>query len=382
MALPVTLKKKFPTDYAPDAVKVLEAMSFGKDLQIFGTGAIRSQLYSGDYDGFEETTFKSVLDIVKRFKNVVYNILSIANTYIGDIKCGTVEEFKVVPDDLSVTTYSRYKLLILQKLHGLYKKQVITKKELVDSIKYLKPKVSIYDIETIKYKLRFNIVRWTPKEINAGFKYYRNKLITLAEALQTPTITKIDVISWMSGNRYCDFSIIYVFKIKGKVVGADIDPDLETSIKKNMIELEHDGKYFKLAKRMFALTRFTEPKNEKLLTIFSNLFNSDLGNIYQITGDLAAMKSIIDNTRDFKPVENFKFELGEMIKRMSSIVIPKFLQEEPSILHDIHKLIENPITNKQLYEKIENDLNVILNDMAKRYLKHHQLLPLPKKFSL
>ena len=119
-------EKPFPSGYPDDAVKVLKAMSFteGKALNIVGSQALRSQLYAGDYDGYEivETEYptdKEALDyLVSKFQSMIKELKSMKNVYIGDIKAGVIEEWRVIP------TKKLYNLrATMEKVEDLYKKK-------------------------------------------------------------------------------------------------------------------------------------------------------------------------------------------------------------------------------------------------------------------
>ena len=85
-------KRDFPTNYPSDAVRILRTMSFGKGLLLVGSMAIRSQLYAGDYDGFEvvkceqKTKTACLTHLRKRFQEIVAEIQRLPNVFLGDIK--------------------------------------------------------------------------------------------------------------------------------------------------------------------------------------------------------------------------------------------------------------------------------------------------------
>ena len=58
--------KEYPDNYPADAVRILDAMSFGKGLVLLGSMSLRSQQYAGDYDGFEQVKMKGPVDTVLR----------------------------------------------------------------------------------------------------------------------------------------------------------------------------------------------------------------------------------------------------------------------------------------------------------------------------
>ena len=73
----------------------------------------------------------------------------------------------------------------------------------------------------MKSKIKFHILRWTPKDIINGFIMLRNQLkFTLHEALETG-LTKIDIVTLVQHNRYIEISMIYIFQCHNKNIFND-----------------------------------------------------------------------------------------------------------------------------------------------------------------
>ena len=375
----VNLLKKYPLNYSEDVVNIINMMSFTDNVLILGSSSLKAQKYASDYDGYEDANMNSINDIIKKFKSIVSNLIKQPNTFITDIKCGTFDLFKVIPDDMTPNNYKKLKPSMITKLKTLFKDNVITKTELNESLLYLKKDtIDLYEVEVIKKEIRFNILRWKPEDILKGKINYRGYDISLKFALQTPIFSKIDVVSWVENNRYTDFSIIYVFSVKGKIINKGLD-DFVTIVKKNIIVLLYEENYFKVAKRIFALARYIKPIDDKTLNILSKLFNSDLGIIYQVKGDIGTIESII--TIHKKITNTLKIEFIQMINRLSHVVIPSYLDKEYNILKEINLLIKDPY-NIKLIEKIQEQLQFILNNESLKYLKDNGLYPIPNKYLL
>jgi hypothetical protein len=97
----ITLKKAYPEGYPNDAVDLLKSMSFtdGKAVNVVGSMSLRSQVYAGDYDAYEKVSFKGtktliVKRFVNKFKSIIKSLHKFPFTYIGDIKSGSVEEWR------------------------------------------------------------------------------------------------------------------------------------------------------------------------------------------------------------------------------------------------------------------------------------------------
>ena len=196
-----TAPKSYPENYPSDALAILDAMSFsdGKAVKILGSMSIRSQQYAGDYDAYEvvkKSGDKATVlkQLAQQFKEIVKRLGRMPNVAIGDIKAGTIEEWRVIPKsagvvDGKVVGYSAESSK--SKIDSLRRKGVISKQEEEFAYKHLKPTLSAEDFLKVRKDLRFNLIRWTVPEVLAGQKRLRDgSTYTLEEAFDSPTITK------------------------------------------------------------------------------------------------------------------------------------------------------------------------------------------------
>jgi hypothetical protein len=141
-------------------------------------------------------------------------------------------------------------------------------------------------------EIKFHIVRWTPKEILNGKKTLRDgRTYSLAEAVQSPTITKLDVIALVSG-RYTDFSIIYEFHLGSKILNEDvIDP--EASLKESIKQYQREGNRFKVLKRKFSLAKLQN--NTKELQKIHTILNSEAGKLYTLYSDVKTLADLLES---------------------------------------------------------------------------------------
>jgi hypothetical protein len=374
----VIARKDYPTGYPTDASEILRNMSFtdGKNVRIVGSMALRSQIYAGDYDAVEVVNLTGtkqlvVRDLVKKFKQIIKDLKTIPNTYIGDIKSGSIEEWVIIHDEYN---YEKS----IKKLEELHKQKIITIDEYDDGKKRIKPTVSKLELLALRRDFRPNIIRWKPRDILLGFKILKDKRkFTLAEAFQTPTITKLDVVSWVQNNRFTDFSMIYQFKNNGNIMNP-VKTDIETSIRENIFMLHHEGNYFKMAKRMFALAKFKGYID--VLEKLSPLFNGDVGRLYMVYGDIGTLENLIENT-DNLPYSKIIFEIDQFKGRLSNISLDKYVNKENELFTLIDKLTSitsSEYTHKSMKEILEK-LKVILSNLmsyyAKSYLNNIKLMP-------
>ena len=371
----ILIKKSYPDGYPDDVVQTLNNMSFtdGKDIKLMGSTPLRSQVYAGDYDGYEFVETKgdrksAVRELVKKFQEIVRRIQKQEKTYISDIKCGSIDDWVVVDENYDHAAS-------LEKLKNLYRKKIITIKDYLLEKKLLKPVSQLKHLELlyVRHEIRHNIVRWTPAEILKGEKkLVDGRKYTLEEAVQSHTMTKIDVISWVQNNRFTDFSCIYVFKNNGTILNVGLDPNAENSIRDNMYVLKSQGNYFKMAKRMFALARIQNKR--RIIEGLSPMFNGDLGRMYHVYGDIGTLESLFEMNADV-PYSAIKLEIDQFKGRLSNVGISGFLRNEPQILKNIEKA-ESRRSMQTALGELKEKLYELMSRYAKVYLLKHGLMRL------
>jgi len=372
----ITKLKEYPDGYSEDAMKVLNTMSFssGKDVKILGSMSLRSQVYAGDYDAYETVvTHGSKSDalrtLVKTFKKIIKETQQIPNTFIGDIKSGSIEEWKIIGEPFNYEAS-------IQKLEELYEDKIISKEMFEEGKKKIKPHPTKLERLALQREFRPNVLRWTTKEVLLGFKRLQDgRKFKLEEAFETPIITKLDVVSWVQNNRFTDFSMIYEFKHNSTSLNKEIT-NIEESLRKNIFVLFHEKNYFKMAKRMFSLAKLKKYQN--VLEILSPLFNGDAGRLYMVYGDIGTLESLLENHETVSE-SKLDFEIDQFKQRLSNITFEKYISKE----HEIFRLIDSIVDTKHSRDSLLKQLNTlkqILSELmsayAKQYLLKHKVMPI------
>jgi len=368
--------KTYPDNYPADAVRVLDAMSFGKGLVLLGSMSLRSQQYAGDYDGFEVVKMKGTAATVlprlrKRFQAMIRELQSMKNVWIGDIKAGVVEDWRVINKAAHVAggRVVGYHYAASKKvLHDLVAKKVITAKEAAAAGALLKPSLSPEAFLAAKDDLKFHIVRWSPKEVLANHKTLRDgSTMTLEQAFHTPGIAKMDTIGLVQNNRFTDFSVIYEFRANGTALNPE-KIDIETSLKEAIIAYKNKGNYFKLMKRYFALAKYKG--NHKVIDRLAPVFNSDLGRLYHIIGDIGTLVSLLEDHTGV-PLDVVRYEVEQFVNRLSNVYsLDDYLKHEKVILRDIHMILGLP--KEKLVKGLEglaDHLDKFLQEYSKPLVK-------------
>ena len=372
----MTATRRLPRDYGSDVVDVLRKMSFTNLLHfhLMGSASLKEQHFAGDYDAYERVPIKSIASAVSQFQRIIRSLMDTPLTYIGDIKSGEVAEWKVFGED---EPYNAVR--IRSKMDAVRKQRGITEQEYRDGVAMLVPTPTAYQVLEIRRELRFHLVRWTAKEVLKGSKLLRDgRTYTLAEAFQSPTITKLDVISWVAGSRFTDFSVIYEFVLNGKLIYSG-RKDVEQALKENILQLYHDKNYFKMAKRLFALARVKG--SYPLLTALSPLFNGDLGRLYMVYGDLGTLEYMMENYQHL-PKDKIRFEIDQFKNRLGAVALPKSAEVDDIIekLLHLHQYTDNSAQMLRLIRQLKTRIEKVLSNKSYEFLNDLHLLPPPSDF--
>ena len=363
----ILVKKKYPDGYPDDVVDTLNHMSFtkGKDIKLMGSMPLRSQTYAGDYDAMEIVEVggdrkHAVKEIVKRFQDAVRAVLSRPRTFIADIKCGSIDEWDIITEPYDAKKSA-------ENLQKLYKDKVVTTEQYLKERRLLRPASELTRLEMlyVRHEIRHNIIRWNAREILNGSKtLVDGRHYTLEEAVQSRTMTKMDVVSWVQNNRFTDFSCIYIFKNNGNIVNVGLEQNVVQAMRDNMYTLKSTGNYFKMAKRMFAIAKYQN--KAKTIERLSPLFTGDLGRLYHVYGDIGTLESLFE-MKEGVPYSEIKLEVDQFKGRLSNVVLNGYLKTEDKILEDIEKADSHRSMQTAL-AKLKDRLYVILQNNSKRYL--------------
>ena len=379
------LEKSYPLEYPDNLINIINAMSFTQNIKIIGSANLRSQLFTGDIDIKEVIkSNKSIKafseELSLKFQKMIKNLINMKDVFIGDIKLGDIKEWQIINDDTliennRVINYNQKESL--DKLNKLSLLKVINNDQYNEIEKLLKFQITPEDLIELKELCKFHIIRWKPSEVLEGYKILPTKTIyTLVYAFESKATDKLDIIYWFN-NRYIEMSINYYFYSKNKLINKL--ENLEESLKQNVYALYHQGKYFKMAKRIFSLLKIKI--DNTLIKKLTTLFNSDLGKIYQIIGDIGTIDYLLENKKHLSKVK-IHYEIDQFKYRLSNVSVSKYMAERFRIID----LIDDAIKTNDKYkintdlDRVEKQLSEILNYYTVEYLKNIKLIPVPKKF--
>jgi hypothetical protein len=376
----ISAVKAYPDNYSKAVTNVIEKIAFnkGKDAIPIGSASLRSQQYAGDIDinQFLPKSFMAKAGPV--FQTMIRDLLNEKDIYIGDIKCGYIDKWLIVEDDVIT---DGEKVLNMQKAKSLtavrqaVADRALSEKEGNEAIKLIEAGPTPTGLFRLREIAKIAVLRWTPKEILDGKKELVNgKTITLQEAINTDGLFKLDIVAWIA-ERFIDLSIIYFFSGS---INAKIDEETKKALADSFYEEQAEGNYYKACKRLFALS--LAENIEKPIVLLNELFNSDYGRLYLLKSDLTVIEYLLENIENVS-VDRIKLELDNMRARFGLIYdVPEFLRAEPTILGRLLRAEKLPETakGKQLMlaqvKQTISFLSDILNKGAKEFLNKHSLI--------
>jgi hypothetical protein len=355
MINPIIKYKPYPYGYTPDIIKIIDCITLSQGDKnkfiIQGSSGLSSQIYYGDYDILEkvdENIFKNVKSyddyinkIVKRFQDIIKELLSMKLVYIGDFKCGEIPEWNVSN---------------ISQLKKLYSKKIINQDELETAI-------NEFDCKSCFRTRRFGVIKWSPQDILNGYIILRdNSKYTLYDAIKsTSALTKLDIIAYID-NKFIEVSIIYNIIYKNKEISTAITKIFNSFYQST--ELSYlDEKFFKVIKRLFSIARLHKDNN--MLSKLNEILNSDLGRIYSVISDTDTIIFILENMKSI-PHKRIEVEIQQFRKRLANIyTLDKWITLELPILKHINS-IQFIKSRKELIESLTK-LKIILNHILNYY---------------
>lgn len=365
-------EKDFPSSYPNDVVKLITTMAINpNNVVVAGSSSIRAIAYPADYDCIDATKKMSVVDA----KRIIADLLTTKDCFIGDIKCGEIADWRVIPNNATVkngkvvnynANDSRNKL---QYLKGA----IISNAEYDYAMSLIKDKPTPFEFLKAKKEIKFHIVRWKPINILSGYTMLKNlKPYYLKEGLaDMEGLTKIDAVGFVSNNRFTDFSMIYTREMKL--------PDVRNGLKCDILYFHEEGKCFKALKRIFALARITN--NNKVADAILPVLNGDLGILYSLKSDIDTILYLIDNVK-LIPYEKIRYEIDQFNLRISHLYqLPK-VNNIVNTLHGMIDRIESTPSRsmRPALLRLLDEVEKIINNEALKEMSAIGLNPIPKEF--
>ena len=201
-------------------------------------------------------------------------------------------------------------------------------------------------------------LRWSKEDMKKGYKIMADgRKILFEECILMKTTFKIDLVAFIDG-RYNEFSDNYYIKIGDK---ANFFPhDIEREHLLN--NLQHDfssyfyskRNYYKALKRAFSYWLMEDQeKNKAKLTKLMNYFNSSVGLLYKLKGELETIQLVME--------QKFRKPKPDHLRKNIQIVLN---QLKPFALNKAKEHLEKASkakTAKVMIEDIEKAKEILYN---------------------
>jgi hypothetical protein len=348
--------RKIPQSYSKEYRAILKHLVFSKTARVVGSGGEKEVLYSADVDVMDEIVLTH--KAIKSIQSHVLELERMPFVRVTDIKCGVVDEWQLLTKPKlqqgKVVGYNRQEEV--SHLKQLRRKDIISVQEYNRGVKLLKQVMTPTDFLLARKELRFGIVRWKPEQVKDGYRTLRDgRRYTLYEGCESSPF-KVDAVVFFP-KQVVEFSSIVLWK------GEDghylnILPAYDQAIKEDILLYADKGNWFKVAKRMYLLSRLRG--NEEDVVKFRALFNSPLGFLYVVVSDLELLKEV-NTFGELSELEreSVRGELDELRMAYAKLPTPKV----------IPKVADIPA------------LRSLLQDEAKQELVRMGYYPIPEKFT-
>ncbi len=369
----------------------------------YGSYTYKSQLYPGDIDLIELTEkccdVKTALQkFARQMQTIVRNIQKKPGTYVGDIKAGWDYPLKLNIGYIRYDNLGNYYIndynpsKIRNDFHDLYKKGFIDGNE-YKALSYLvKDKPTNLEYETLVQKLREKwLLRWTADEVLRGYKILKpNRKLSLANAIGTPTMTKIDMWTVIN-NKYIEISnmmIFYLIDKKGNrtllnLVPPDYLYDVIEDLRYDIQKMSFSPLYmkpFKAIKRMWAVARLI--KDPVMINKLTPIMQTDLGRLSQINAELEVMVLMLFNVKNLpvSEINRMKQSINQIRYRLENIYQIDLDEHYISKMFDNIMNSKNKDVMKNLLVKLRKYFKSLIEPEALRILKEKGLFPPPMKY--
>ena len=132
--------KNYPSDFSKDVLDVLGLMTLPNTFRtaLLGSSALKIS-YASDFDAYSEVNITQTT--TQEFQEAITKIMNFRvkdftkmrrqdkAIYIGDIKAGVVERFRIVPEDLTNLNWNSSLNSMLLKSKNMFNQKIINKYE-------------------------------------------------------------------------------------------------------------------------------------------------------------------------------------------------------------------------------------------------------------
>jgi len=361
----ILLEKRSPISLLPSVRKAIDLITLDPEHPAEIVGSYKYIIHENpvDIDLFENCSYEAaslvpiLKHIVELFKDMASRLMVAKDTYLADFKAGEDSRF-FCPYMGTYEILKGYKDYDPERVREWIDAlgsllSVEEKKEMLEAVEDHPTYFQYIRLEDLIRSKR--VVRWTLRELFKGQKKLAGNLIyTLEEAIQSHTVMKIDIWTWIK-NGYVEVTNWFRlrFRQKGTKKWDDLTQPLplyEESIRKGVRDYFDPRleKNMKMAKRIWLYAVY---KNDyQLMKLLYPLFRSDASRLGQLRGEIEVLHSMLESIEKNPPIR-FMIEqmihFNDVVSTITQDVLP--IEEKNRIFRRIEHFYD--------YEEKEKTLN-------------------------
>lgn len=344
----ILLEERTYASLMPSVREAIDLITLDKEHppEIVGSYRYIIHEYPVDIDLFETCSYTSmsktvVVDkILRSFQDMAVRIRKAKKTYLADFKAGEDERY-VCP---FLQPYDAPR--IREWIVALYDAGLLTSPEKKEWLGLVHPRPTLYQHMDLEDRIHKKcVIRWTLSELKRGKKKLPGNVVyTLADAIQSQTVIKIDIWTWID-RRFVEVTNWFRLRYRPsrKKRWEELTqplPVYEESIRKGIREFFEPSleKNMKMAKRIWLYAVFKH--DIYLLKTLYPIFRSDAARIGQVRGEIEILLNLLE--RPNPPLSLILDQITQFNETISTItqnVIP--YAEKQRILKRISRIIND-----------------------------------------
>lgn len=382
-----------PDSLSSETRSIIDLITLQENINPVGSQKYKIHKYPSDIDIFETyrsccDVYTATIDIAERLRKMGTEIKKNNKVYFGDFKAGLDDRYDIDIGEINYldhTVKNYNKKQVIKNLIGLYNKKLLTDVEYSEIITLINLPFSFDNYEKIKNIIKNKkTVRWTLDELIIGSKKLTGNVdLSLEEALTQKSIVKIDVWAMVQGNRYTEITSFFLFIYADKngqehILNMELG-DVIDSLLQDVVYYSSDEhkKSMKLAKRMWQLAMYLH--YDELLQKLTPLFQSDIGILNQIAGDIEVLMLMLNKLPNppmdsiIKEIDEFKGRLGSyQLTKLDDKLIFMLIDDIVGMYRSYKSKIDKSLVIKNL-TYIQNYLLAIVEAYASSYLINNDI---------
>lgn len=192
-------------------------------------------------------------------------------------------------------------------------------------------------------------IRWDLQSINDGYKIIDDVRYEFTACLAQKSMIKLDVLALVNGilNEFSEVYFISFGKHNNYFSELNTKKELKVGIYNDALGYKEKGKFYKSLKRLFAYLRLDETVNAKKIKKLLKWFNSPIGKLATLKGDLEELELLL--TQKFRPVD-------------VSVINNQLEHIKKNVSDEFKPMLDNLMTISS-HDKLVEGINDVMSEM-------------------